>query len=152
MTEGVVLGFDFGQVRLGVSVGNTLTRSARALAVLDSRTNKSRWSGVEDVVREWRPAACVVGLPLHPDGAAHEMTARALRFARQLQGRFELAVYMVDERYSSAVLEEDASEAPIDDAAAAVILQQWFDEGMPERSAQDLRVREEGGVMRLEAA
>ena len=129
--EGVVLGFDFGAVRIGVSVGNGLTRAARALEIIDSRTVRARWQGVGRLIEQWRPAACVVGLPRHPDGTPHEMTARALRFARQLEGRHAgVPVFMTDERYSSAVLGDEAlKEDYIDDAAAAVILQQWFDEG-----------------------
>lgn len=129
--DGVILGFDFGTVRLGVAVGNGLMREARPLEILDSRTVRARWEGVSRVIRDWQPEACVVGLPRHPDGAPHEMTARALRFARQLEGRFPgIAVYMVDERYSSVEAEAGVDkDGPIDDAAAAVILQQWFDGG-----------------------
>ena len=129
--EGVILGFDFGTVRLGVAVGNGLMREARPLAILDSRTVKARWAGIERVMKEWEPEVCVVGLPRHPDGVPHEMTARALRFARQLEGRYPgVAVYMVDERYSSVEVEAGAGrDEHIDDAAAAVILQQAFDGG-----------------------
>ncbi len=70
--------------------------------------------------------ALAVGIPLHPDGAPHAMTARCERFARQLEGRYGLPVVRVDERYSSAVVEH---EADVDAAAAAVILQQWLDSG-----------------------
>jgi hypothetical protein len=52
-------------------------------------------------VKEWQPDALVVGVPFHPDGASHDNTARARKFARQLRGRFGLPVYEVDERYST---------------------------------------------------
>ena len=107
MTDGVVVGFDFGEKRIGVALGNTLTREAR-------------------VIDEWAPVALVVGVPRHPDGTAHEMTQRCERFARQLEGRFHLPVYRVDERYSSAVVESEADF--IDDEAACIILQQFFNE------------------------
>ena len=139
MTSGIVLGFDFGVVRIGASLGNGWTKLARPLAILDGRTNKAKWSGVGALIAEWQPEVCVVGLPRHPDGAAHELTVRALRFARQLEGRFNIPVHVVDERYSSVVVEVDAG-GNIDDAAAAVILQQWFDEGEPVRLAQDIKI------------
>ena len=126
MIEGVIIGFDFGEKRIGVAVGNTMTRSARAYKILDSRTNDARWKAVSAVVAEWQPVALVVGVPSHPDGTAHEMTERCKRFARQLQGRYGLPVIEVDERYSSAVVEEQGEF--IDDEAASVILQQFFDE------------------------
>lgn len=126
MIEGVIIGFDFGEKRIGVAVGNTMTRSARAYKILDSRTNDARWKAVSAVIAEWQPVALVVGVPSHPDGTAHEMTERCKRFARQLQGRYGLLVIEVDERYSSAVVEEQGEF--IDDEAASVILQQFFDE------------------------
>ncbi|MEF9942877.1 MAG: Holliday junction resolvase RuvX [Burkholderiaceae bacterium] len=122
----IVLGFDFGAKRLGVAVGNALTRSARPLSTLDSITNDAKWKGVSRVIAEWEPAVLVVGIPRHPDGNPHEMTVRCERFARQLEGRYGLPVERVDERYSSAVV---AEEDDIDAAAAAVILQQWLDQG-----------------------
>ena len=126
MIEGVIIGFDFGEKRIGVAVGNTMTRSARAYKILDSRTNDARWKAVSAVIAEWQPVALVVGVPSHPDGTTHEMTERCKRFARQLLGRYVLPVIEVDERYSSAVVEEQGEF--IDDEAASVILQQFFDE------------------------
>lgn len=133
---GVVLGFDFGQVRIGVALGNALTASARALEILPARTNDAKWKGVARVIADWQPDALVVGVPRHPDGTSHEVTALALKFARQLEGRFSLPVFVVDERYSSVVVED--CEGDIDDQAAAVILQQWFDEGCPQTLPQTI--------------
>lgn len=126
MTESVIIGFDFGEKRIGVAIGNTVTQEARAYRIIDSRTNAARWEGIGAVVKEWEPSAFVVGIPRHPDGTPHEMTARCERFARQLEGRFLLPVHRVDERYSSAVVESDADF--IDDEAACIILQQYFEE------------------------
>jgi putative Holliday junction resolvase len=120
--EEIVFGFDFGARRLGVAVGNSVTRRARPLALIDD-AGDVRWRRIGELVAAWQPARLVVGLPRHPDGAAHALAARCERFARQLGGRFRLPVALVDERYSSAV-----AEGGRDDEAAAIILQQWFDE------------------------
>lgn len=122
-SQGMVLGFDFGTRRIGVALGNGLVRHARALRTVPAA---GCWSELTRLIEEWRPEQLVVGVARHPDGAAHEMTARCERFARQLEGRFGLPVARVDERYSSAVV--DAAAALLDAEAAAVILQQWFDE------------------------
>ncbi len=120
MSDEVVLGFDFGARRIGVAIGNTLTRRARPLAVIDARS-ETRWTRIAALIAEWQPARLAVGIARHPDGASHEMTQRCERFARQLEGRFRLPVARVDERYSSAVVEDGR-----DDQAAAVILQQYL--------------------------
>lgn len=122
-----VLAFDFGLKRIGVAVGNTLLRQAQPLAVIAAATNAAKFAAIATVVAEWQPSRCVVGLPLHPDGAEHEMTVRCRRFANQLHGRFALETALVDERYSSAVLEAKRGEL-IDSRSAAIILQQYFDE------------------------
>jgi putative Holliday junction resolvase len=125
MSEGVVLAFDFGARRIGVAIGNGVTRDARPLQSVSAERAAERWSTIGRLVADWQPERLVVGIPRHPDGAPHAMTARCERFARQLEGRFQLPVARVDERYTSAV----ATGADIDAAAAALILQQWFDEG-----------------------
>lgn len=122
-----VLGFDFGLKRIGVAVGNSLLHQAQPLTIIDAATNDAKFTAIASLLEQWQPARCIVGLPLHPDGAAHAMTDRCRRFANQLQGRFGLPVVLVDERYSSAVLAQRRGER-IDAEAAAVILQQYFDD------------------------
>ncbi len=126
MADEVVLGFDFGERRTGVAIANTVTRQARPLMTIEAQAAAARWSAVQTLVDEWHPARFVVGIPRHPDGTSHEMTARCERFARQLEGRYGRPVARVDERYSSAVA---GRVADVDAEAAAVILQQWLDEG-----------------------
>jgi putative holliday junction resolvase len=122
-----VLAFDFGLKRIGVAVGNTMMRQAQPLTVIAAVTNDAKFVAIEALLREWQPARCVVGLPSHPDGADHEMTVRCRRFANQLNGRFGVATVLVDERYSSAVIAGKRGET-IDAQAAAIILQQYFND------------------------
>ena len=126
MIDGIVLGFDFGTRRIGVAIGNRLTSQARPLTTVDAADNEARWKSLSALIDQWEPAELAVGIPRYPDGTPHAMTARCERFARQLEGRYRLPVARIDERYSSAVVED---EADVDAAAAAVILQQWLDGG-----------------------
>ena len=122
-----VLGFDFGLKRIGVAVGNSLLKQAQPLTVITAATNDAKFAAIAALVQEWQPARCVVGLPSHPDGAEHEMTVRCRRFANQLNGRFGVATVMVDERYSSVVIPHRRGDV-IDAEAAAIILQQYFND------------------------
>ena len=118
------LAFDFGLKRTGVAVGNRLLRSAQAQKTIKSEGD-ARFAVVQARIEEWQPDALGVGVPFHPDGTAHENTARARRFARQLQGRFGLPVFEVDERYSTTeALAAGATDA--DAAAACIILEQFL--------------------------
>jgi len=122
----IVLGFDFGVKRIGIAMGNTLTGQAQPLRVIAAIDNATRFKIIGELIAEWAPARLIVGEPRHPDGAEHDMTLRSRRFANQLHGRFNLPVELVDERYSSAVIASKRGER-IDDKAAAIILQQYFD-------------------------
>jgi putative Holliday junction resolvase len=118
------LAFDFGLRRVGVAVGNTVLRQAQALTTL-SQEGQARFEAIARLIREWQPNALVVGVPFHPDGAEHENTLRARRFARQLHGRFRLPVHEVDERYSTTQAQAlGAKDA--DAGAAAIILNQYL--------------------------
>lgn len=118
------LALDFGLKRTGVAVGNRLMRSAQPQPTIQAEGD-ARFVKIAERLREWQPDALVVGVPFHPDGAAHENTARAQRFARQLRGRFGLPVFEVDERYSTTeALAEGAKDA--DAGAACIILEQFL--------------------------
>ncbi|MYN43855.1 Holliday junction resolvase RuvX [Pseudoduganella sp. FT93W] len=126
MSAETIFAFDFGVKRIGIAMGNTLIRQAQPIKVISAVDNATRFAAIAALLEEWQPGLLVVGLPLHPDGAEHEMTARCRKFANQLHGRFNLPVELVDERYSSAVIGGQRGEV-IDDRAAAIILQQYFD-------------------------
>ena len=118
------LAFDFGLKRTGVAVGTRLLRTASPQATIRAEGD-ARFVGAAERIAEWQPDALVVGVPYHPDGAAHENTARAKKFARQLHGRFKLQVFEVDERYTTTeALSMGAKDA--DAAAACIILEQFL--------------------------
>ena len=121
-----LLAFDFGTRRIGVATGNRFSQSAEPLKSI-AVEGEARFLAIERLIKEWQPDALVVGLPVHPDGAEHEMTLRARRFGRQLHGRFRLNVYEVDERYTS-VEAESRGARDVDSTAAALILEQYFRE------------------------
>ena len=126
-TEFTLLAFDFGLKRLGVAVGNTFLKQARPLAVISAESHKAKFTAIAALLDEWQARHCVVGLPSYPDGTEHAMSARCRRFAHQLEGRFGVTTILVDERYTSAV--QNARRGESDDSeAAALILQQYFDE------------------------
>jgi putative Holliday junction resolvase len=130
--EATLLAFDYGEKRIGVAIGNALTRHARALAVVPNRNREFRFEAMGKLIGEWKPDALVVGLPCHPDGTPHEMTQLAKRFGNQLNGRFNLPVAWVDERYSSVAADLDMRDSGLpadmrDAEAARIILQQYLD-------------------------
>ncbi len=122
------LAFDFGLKRTGVASGNILTRTATPQTTIAAE-GVARFPIIQARIRQWQPDALVVGIPLHPDGASHDNTVRAQKFARQLRGRFGLQVFEVDERYSTT--EALASGAKDADAASACIILEQFLRSLP---------------------
>lgn len=134
--SGTVLAFDFGERRIGIAVGEHLINSANPLTTIDSESNEVRFATIMQLVNEWRPKLLVVGLPLSLDGSETEVTQLCKKFARRLNGRFNLPVIMIDERYSSTeasqLLNESgikgrAQKAMLDQVAAQTILRSYFD-------------------------
>src|SRR5512134_2064023 len=132
-----VLAFDFGEKRIGVAVGDTALGIAHPVTTIQAGSTEQRLAAVAALVAEWRPELLVVGLPLHPDAAEHEMTRAARRFANRLRERFRLETVLVDERYTSTAADQALREAGtgsgrrrrgLDPVAAQHILQAWFDE------------------------
>ena len=118
------LAFDFGTRRVGIASGNSLTRSAQPLTTV-AATGDARFEAIGKLIAQWQPDALVVGVPFHPDGASHDNTARARKFARQLRARCGKPVYEVDERYSTTeALAAGARDA--DAGASCVILEQFL--------------------------
>jgi len=132
-----LLGFDFGPRKIGVAVGQTVTRTARPLATLRSRDDRPDWPAIESIVREWQPSAVVLGLPLNMDDSPVDWADRVYRFARQIQGRFGLPVHLTDERLTSVEARRQLWSRPgprpsdhrwEDAVAAALILETWLSE------------------------
>jgi putative Holliday junction resolvase len=129
MSAITVMAFDYGARRVGVAVGNSFTQAGQALKTISAPNIDALFQEIQTLVNEWQPHQLVVGRPVHPDGVEHEMTAKATRFGNQLHGRLNLPVVWVDERYTSAILEDvPKMRDNLDAHSAALILEQYFAE------------------------
>ncbi len=135
MPEGVYLGFDFGYKRIGVAVGQQLTASASPLNTIAAKQGIPNWDLIQTLIDEWRPLALVVGLPTCIDDSEQYTTGASRGFARQLRKRFDLPVYLVDERLSTVDARSylfsrggyrKIKQAEVDSIAACIILEQWL--------------------------
>ena len=122
-----LLGFDYGELRIGVAVGQTLTGTATPLETVAVNNGKPDWARIDALVGEWRPGALVVGDPLNMDGTSQPMTEAAGRFAATLAKRYRLPVYRADERLSSWVAKARLRNTRnLDPVAAQAILETWL--------------------------
>lgn len=128
--------FDFGEQRIGVAIGEHMLATASPLMTIDNESNAVRFEIITQLINEWKPKLLIVGLPLNVDGSEHAMTQLCKKFARRLNGRFNLPVVLVDERFSSIEASERLEQSGIkgraqkqmlDQVAAQTILQSYFD-------------------------
>jgi putative Holliday junction resolvase len=134
--SGTLIGFDFGERRIGVAVGETSTGIASPIGVIESEANDARFREIGRIVDEWHPAAFVVGKPRHSDGSVHVVAQLAEKFSRRLAARYKLPVVLVDETLTSATAEAElrtmrtraARKSDIDAMAAMLILQSYLDD------------------------
>ena len=140
MREEIILGFDFGEKRIGVAVGNTVTSHAEPLTTLHVESNHDRLDAVGKLVAEWQPSRFVFGEASHADTAPgiepHPMAHLAHKFGNRLHESFRLPVVYVNEFLTSAAAEQSlsargikgiAQKEHIDAVAAQIILQSYFD-------------------------
>jgi putative Holliday junction resolvase len=124
-----LLCFDYGQKRIGVAVGQAITGTATPLQIINVYNNQPEWDRIQQMIKDWQPQALIVGIPIQMDDARQEMTAAAERFVRQLEGRFHLPVFGVDERLSTfEAKNRSGMETEIDSIAAQAILETWLTE------------------------
>lgn len=131
----IIMGFDFGMKRIGVAIGQTVTKTARPLTTLNAKHGIPNWRVVETMLKKWRPDILIVGIPLNMDGTAQPITQHALAFAQELTTRYHLPVVKMDERLTTKAAREKLfgqggykalQDGQVDRVAAQLILQNWF--------------------------
>lgn len=137
MPEGLYLGFDFGYKRIGVAVGQSLTKSASPLITIAAQQGVPHWPDVAALIKKWRPQGLIVGLPTKIDGQEQYTTKAARKFAQYLTERFALPVHLVDERLTTVAARDELylqggyrkiQQSQVDCIAACIILEQWLQE------------------------
>jgi putative Holliday junction resolvase len=132
-----VLGLDYGTKRIGIATGQTITHTAAPITTLTQINGLPDWNGIQEQIKQWSPDALIVGIPYHLDGKESDMTQKALDFSSELEQRFSIPVYRIDETLSSHAAEEilnkktkigKHNKSEVDKMAAAIIVQSWLNQ------------------------
>ena len=132
-----VLGFDYGNKRIGLATGQTITQSATPCKTIYQIDGNPDWNAIEAEIQQWKPHALIVGMPYHTDGSENKMTTTIRHFCYELEKRFKLPVIEINEALSSQQAEEilkqsikinEQNKHEIDRMAAAIIVQRWLDQ------------------------
>lgn len=125
------MGFDFGLKRIGVAIGQTITRTASPETVVNSRDGVPDWAHITQLFEHWKPVAIVVGLPMHLDGTEQPFTQSARKFGQRLHGRYQCPLFFIEEQLSSHEAEQRLKSrahpnTQLDAHAAQIILENWL--------------------------
>ncbi len=132
-----VLGFDYGKKRIGIASGQTITRSATPCKTINQVDGNPDWQAIYDEIQQYKPQALIVGIPYHTDGSENKMTAAARHFCYELEKRFRLPVFEINEALTSRQAEANLKQSKkinkhnkheIDKMAAAIIVQSWLNQ------------------------
>lgn len=135
--EGNIIGFDFGQKRIGVAIGNNISKSAQALITIESASSNQKFEAIQKIMDECQPVSIVVGVPFNVDGSEHKVTNLCKKFAKQLEQKYALPIHLIDERYTSIEANYEIQDKKIDlkkkkllidQIAAKIILQSYLDQ------------------------
>lgn len=120
------LGIDVGQKKTGVAIGQSITQSARPLLCLKIPLKNLNANVFEDIIREWQVEVVVIGLPKMADNRAHPMEKAIKKLGGEIEKRFFLPVYYVDEYLSSHEARTQFGKRKEYDSAAAAIMLESF--------------------------
>ncbi len=135
MRDGLYFGFDFGEKRIGMATGQSITGTANALTILPANKGEPDWDKLDSLIAEWRPIAAVVGIPYDMNDQITAITKKAMDFCENLRKRYNWTVYEVDERLTSFDAREELKKsnqafkkADVDKYSAKLILETFLTE------------------------
>ena len=133
--NGIFLAFDFGARHIGVATGQKVTKTATPIGSIPAKQGQPNWPQLDVIMKKWQPIGLVVGHPLNMDGSHQPLTHRAEAFAAQLEVRYHLPVYLIDERLSTKTARETLFDQggykalkkdQVDAVSAQIILESWL--------------------------
>ena len=146
--EGNILSFDFGEKRIGVAIGNSITKSSHPLETINTPKNKERYKLIELLLKTWEPVKLVIGYPLNDDGTLSKMSLLAKKFGMKLENKYNIPISMIDERFTSSEADLELKKFEknfkkrkivIDQVAAMIILDSFFQNNSNENSNKNFQ-------------
>ena len=146
--EGNILSFDFGEKRIGVAIGNSITKSSHPLETINTPINTERYKLIASLLRTWEPVKLVIGYPLNEDGTLSKMSLLAKKFGTKLRNKYQIPIVMVDERFTSSEADLELKKFEknfkkrkivVDQVAAMIILNSFFQNNNDENSNKNFQ-------------
>ena len=141
--EGNILSFDFGEKRIGIAIGNSITKSSHPLETINTPKNTERYRLIELLLKTWEPFKLVIGYPLNDDGTLSKMSLLAKKFGMKLRNKYNIPIAMIDERFTSSEADLELKKFEknfkkrkivVDQVAAMIILDSFFQNNNNENS------------------
>ena len=146
--EGNILSFDFGEKRIGVAIGNSITKISHPLETINTSKNTERYKLIELLLKTWEPIKLVIGYPLNDDGTLSKMSLLAKKFGIKLTNKYKIPIAMIDERFTSSEADLELKKIEknfkkrkivVDQVAAMIILDSFFQNNSSENSNKNFQ-------------
>ena len=146
--EGNILSFDFGEKRIGVAIGNSITKISHPLETINTSKNTERYKLIELLLKTWEPVKLVIGYPLNDDGTLSKMSLLAKKFGIKLTNKYKIPIAMIDERFTSSEADLELKKIEknfkkrkivVDQVAAMIILDSFFQNNSSENSNKNFQ-------------
>ena len=134
--KGRILGLDYGQKRIGISLSDPLQITAQPLYVLEGLKEDKKIDRIVKLVDEYDIKSIVMGYPLTLKGKKSELTNKVSEFAEKLRDKIQIEVVLWDERFTSVQaqrilhqmnIKPSRSKSKVDSIASVLILMNYLD-------------------------
>lgn len=130
--EGVILGIDIGDSRVGVARAHSISRFPEPVTVL--KADDSLTNSLLQIAKSEEAVLLVFGLPVPLNTDENQQTKHIKEVAEHIGDATNLPFVFVDESYSSKLADEyisnnNTSELSNDAIASCIILERYFTEG-----------------------
>jgi putative Holliday junction resolvase len=133
----LALGIDYGMAKIGLAIGQQITKSATPLKQIKAKQGIPSWSEFELILKKWNPDTIVIGMPLNMEGKTQYMSRKTNIFCEMIKQKYNIPIFKTDERLTtkearSLIFEEygykGLTKYSIDSFCAKLILEQWMND------------------------
>jgi len=129
-----IMALDHGLARIGVALSDPLRMVARPATVITHISRQADFVAIAEIARAEDVARVVLGIPTSSTGGLTRQAVIVVQWGSRLARFLDLPVVGWDESYTSVAAEgvgsrRKGARGPLDDVAAAVLLQDYLDSG-----------------------
>jgi len=137
----IFIGIDFGIKKIGIAIGQLITKKATPLKIIMNTNNNVNWNEINSLFQEWKPDVIIIGYPYTPK--KNKFLSELDKFIENITNKYSSDMTII--KFSEVLSTEESKtiysemresnynirkKDNLDDLSASIILQSWFNENM----------------------